>query len=99
MMDYSGTRRVDYEDIFRAIGYFIDQNNLKEVCIVELTEGFLVRGLHYTTEHSGYQTISETFLFTDDDLEQILEDAYKRRQGPAKGGIFRLKPQGQQGTK
>lgn len=97
MMDYSGTNRVDYEDVLRAIGFFVDQNNIKEVCIIELKEGILVRGVSYTAERSGYQTISETFLFTNEDLEKILEDAYKRRLGPVKGGIFRLKPQGDQG--
>lgn len=94
MMDFSGTTRVDYEEVLRAIGYFVDQNNLKEVTIVELNEGMLVRGVRYTTERTvGYQTISETFLFTHEDIAQILEDAYKRRK-PGKGGIFRLRPPG-----
>lgn len=97
MIDYSGTNRVDYEDVLRAIGFFVDQNNIKEVCIIELKEGILVRGVQYTADHAGYQTISETFLFTNEDLEKVLEDAYKRRNGPAKAGIFRLKPQGDHG--
>lgn len=93
MMDYSGTNRVDYEDVFRALGYFIDQNNLREVCVIELSEGILVRGVRYTADRTGYQTISETFLFTNEDIDQVLEDAYKRRKTTTKGGIFRLKPQ------
>lgn len=96
MIDHSGTTRVDYEEVLRAIGYFVDHNNLKEVTIIELNEGMLVRGVRYTTEPAaGYQTISETFLFTNDDINQILEDAYKRRK-PGKGGIFRLKPLGKE---
>ena len=92
MMDYSGLNRVDYEEVLRAVGFFIDHNNLKEVCIIELKEGVLVRGIRYTTDRAaGYQTISESFLFTNEDIEKLLEDAYKRRQ-PGKGGIFRLKP-------
>ena len=60
--------------------------------IVELNEGVLVRGIRYTTDRTrGYQTISESFLFTNEDLEKLLEDAYKRRQ-PGKSGIFRLRP-------
>ena len=95
MMDYSGTGRVDYEEVLRAIGHFIDQNNMKELCIIELKEGLLVRGLVYTAHRSGYQTISESFLFTNEDIERILEDAYKRRNtgqpgrapmNPQKGG-------------
>ena len=92
MMNFSGTGRVDYEDVLRAVGYFVDQNNIKEVCIIELKEGLLIRGVRYTTDRqAGYQTISETFLFTHEDLELLLEDAYKRRQ-PKKSGIFRLRP-------
>ncbi len=95
MMDISGITRFEYEDVFRAIGYFIDQNNIKEVCVVDLKEGLLVRGMRLTSEHSGYQMISETFLFTNEDLEQIVEDAYKRRTSN-KGNLFRLKSQAEQ---
>ncbi len=79
MLNYTGTGRIEYEDVLRAIGYFIDQNNIKEVCIIELKEGLLVRGLVYAANRSGYQTMSESFLFTNEDLEKILEDAYQRR--------------------
>ncbi|MBF6612731.1 MAG: hypothetical protein IVW55_06330 [Chloroflexi bacterium] len=79
MLNYTGTGRADYEEVLRAIGYFIDQNNMKEVCIIELKEGLLVRGLIYTSERSGYQTISESFLFTNEDIEKIVNSAYERR--------------------
>jgi hypothetical protein len=79
MLDQTGNFRMEYEDVFRAIGYFIDQNNMKEVCIIELQEGILVRGLRYAAERGGYHTISESFLFTNQDLENIVNEAYERR--------------------
>ncbi|HEX9988970.1 MAG TPA: hypothetical protein VGE45_10905 [Chloroflexia bacterium] len=79
MLDQTGNFRMEYEDVFRAIGYFIDHNNMKEVCIIELQEGILVRGLRYTAERGGYHTISESFLFTNQDLENIVNEAYERR--------------------
>ena len=79
MLDQTGNFRMEYEDVFRAIGYFIDQNSMKEVCIIELQEGILVRGLRYTAERGGYHTISESFLFTNQDLENIVNEAYERR--------------------
>ena len=40
MLNYTGTGRMDYEDVLRAIGHFIDEHNFKEVCIIELEEGW-----------------------------------------------------------
>jgi hypothetical protein len=79
MMDQTGTHRFEYEDVMRALGYFIDQNNLREICIVELREGILLRGVSFTANRSGYQTLSESYLFTNDDLERIIEESYERR--------------------
>jgi hypothetical protein len=79
MLNYSGSGRMDYEDVLRAIGHFIDEHNFKEVCIIELEEGILVRGLVYTANRSGYRTISEAYLFTNEDIDHILEEAYQRR--------------------
>jgi hypothetical protein len=80
MLDSTGTGRIDYEDVMRALGYFIDQNNLSEICIVELREGILVRGISKTVNRSGYQTMSESFLFTNEDIERIVNEAHARRQ-------------------
>jgi hypothetical protein len=84
MLNYSGSGRMDYEDVLRAIGHFIDEHNFKEVCIIELEEGILVRGLVYTANRSGYRTISEAYLFTNEDIDHILEEAYQRRGRTAK---------------
>ena len=92
MIDQTGMNRFEYEDVLRAIGRFIDENNLREVCIVELREGLLLRGLQYTTTKGGggFQTISETFLFTNEDIERLVEDAYNRRNTEVKPrrGLF-----------
>jgi hypothetical protein len=79
MLNYTGTGRVDYEDVLRAIGHFIGEHNFKEVCIIELEEGILVRGLVYTANRQGFRTISEAYLFTNEDIDHILEEAYQRR--------------------
>lgn len=97
MLDYTGANRMDYEEVLRAIGFFVDQNNLKEICIIELKEGLLVRGLRYTADPGGWHTISESFLFTNEDLEKIVDESFKRRNAgregqsdvkPQRGGLF-----------
>ena len=80
MLNYSGSGRVDYEDVLRAIGHFIDEHSFKEVCIIELEEGILVRGLVYSAHRAGARTISEAYLFTNEDIDRILEEAYAQEQ-------------------
>ena len=80
MLDSTGTGRIEYEDVLRALGYFIDQNNLSEICIVELREGILVRGIAKIANRGGLQTMSESFLFTNEDIERIVNEAHARRQ-------------------
>ncbi len=79
MLNYTGTGRINYQDVLRAIGHFIDEHNFKEVCILEIEEGILVRGLVYSANRQGFRTISEAYLFTNDDIDQLLEQAYERR--------------------
>lgn len=90
MIDATGTSRFEYEDVLRAIGRFIDENNLREVCIIELKEGILLRGLQFAANRGGFQTISESYLFTNEDIEKLVEDAYNRRNTEVKPrkGLF-----------
>ena len=83
MLDSAGMGRIDYQDVMRALGYFIDQNNLSEICLIELREGFLLRGISRTVKPGGYQSISESFLFTNEDIERIVNESYERRKSQA----------------
>lgn len=99
MLDSTGNGRIEYEDVMRALGYFIDQNNLSEVCLVELREGILVRGIARVANRSGYQMMSESFLFTNEDLERIVNEAYERRKAAEdrKAAEERNKPEERKG--
>jgi hypothetical protein len=90
MLNSSGTGRINYAEVLHAIGGFIDQNNIKEVTLIEVTEGFLLRGVGYSTERSGFQTVMQQYLFTDEDIAQIVEEAYQRQRaqaGQTTGGL------------
>ncbi len=100
MEEKSTLSGVPYEEIMQAIGHFIDMNSLREITLVELREGILVKGISYTAERSGYQTISQSYLFTTEDLERIVNENDERRkqteatavaaalQQQQKGGLF-----------
>ena len=45
MRIYDGSPRQDWEEVLRAIGRFVDSEQLKEILFVELDGGFLLQGL------------------------------------------------------
>lgn len=80
MLDASRRYRFRYEDVFRALGNYIDANHFKDVTILETTEGFLIKGQVVREHAAGTASEPQTYLFTNDDLDAILEEAYGRRQ-------------------
>jgi hypothetical protein len=56
--------------------------------LVEVKEGFLLRGIAHTEDRSGFQALMQEFLFTDEDIAQIVETNYQRQhaQSSAQGG-------------
>lgn len=80
MLDESVRFRFRYEDVFRALGNYIDVHHFTDVTILETAEGFLIKG-RVVQEHSASPSAEpRTYLFTNEDLEAILEDAYGRRK-------------------
>lgn len=80
MRDASGKYRLRYEDAFRALGNYIDANRFKDVSIVETSEGFLIKGQIVYEHSTGWASTPHDVLFTHDDLNAILEQAYHRRR-------------------
>jgi hypothetical protein len=70
-----------YEDVFRALGHYIDENRFKDVVIVEVPEGFLIKGQVSQETSAGFIAVPQTYLFTNEDIDVILEDSSKRRRG------------------
>lgn len=80
MLDSSGRYRMRYEDVFRALGHYIDENHFKDVVIVEVPEGFLIKGQVTQGSAAGFVAVPQTYLFTNDDIDSILEGASQRRR-------------------
>lgn len=81
MLDHSGLRRTRYEDTLRALGSYLDSHGFTQIVIVEMREGFIVKGRvpGGTTGNDSIQTVSEGILFSNSDLDALLEAAYRRR--------------------
>jgi hypothetical protein len=75
---FTGLSRTDYQDLFRAIGAIVDAQGLRNVRMWEHQDGIVLQGqtVGSMTGDGRYQTT----LLTDADLEQMLSDAYGRRQ-------------------
>jgi hypothetical protein len=81
---FSGMSRTDYQDVFRALGRFIDEHGYTDVRIVEIEDGLVLQGRVPDRREIG-KTSYETFLITDEDLKEMVRDAFTRRgqQPPA----------------
>ena len=79
MLDHTGQRRVRYEDAFRALGNYLDDQRFTQISIVETPEGFLIKGYVVAEDMAGYHVIPTTYLFTNEDIDVLLENAYGRR--------------------
>lgn len=82
MLDHSGTLRVRYEDVFRAIGNYLDENQFSLIVIAETPEGFLIKGemVTGTLRADTFRSQSMTYLFSNDDIDALIENAYQRRE-------------------
>jgi hypothetical protein len=65
-----------YEDFFRALGYELDVTNATNVCLVELSSGFLVS---YTAK-TDHGAVERSQMFYDpDQIDETLTKGYQRR--------------------
>lgn len=91
MRVYEGGPRQDYEEALRSIGAFLDQRGMREVLMVETSDGFVIQGLapratdgRPWTEASltlEKETLEkETLTFLEEDVARFMEEAYAQRR-------------------
>lgn len=83
--------RIDYPEILRAIGQFIQQEALREVSLLEFDKGWIVAGLTYKATSQGFIRVPVDYVLSHDDLREILQKMSSQRRVPeqAKRGWFR----------
>lgn len=75
---FSGLSRTDYQDVLRAIGHLIDERGYSDVRIVEIGDGLVLQGRVADRRELGASSY-DTFLITDEDLKELVRDAFRRR--------------------
>jgi hypothetical protein len=86
MRIYEGGPRQEYEEALRSIGTFLDQRGMREVLLLETSEGFVLQGLAPQAASGGSWSEAagslhkETYTFLDDDVARFMEEAYAQRR-------------------
>jgi hypothetical protein len=82
-----------YEDMLRAIGKRLDEQISESVALSELTQSVVVWGLAKVDAAVHVAPMPFEWVFDEDDIGQILDDAYRRRTdtpAPPPGLLRRL---------
>ena len=75
---FRGMKRSDYQDVLRALGYFIDDHGYTDVRIIETDDGVVLQG-RVAERHEIGESSYDTFLITDEDVKVMVRDAFMRR--------------------
>jgi hypothetical protein len=72
--------RVDYPELLRALGHFIQREHLTEVSIVEFDRGWVIAGLTYKSTAQGFIRIPADFVLAHEEVRKLLQELVDQRQ-------------------
>lgn len=72
--------RIDYPELLRALGHFIQQEHLTEVSITEFDRGWIIAGLTYKSTAQGFIRIPADFVLSHDEVRKMVQDLTDQRQ-------------------
>ncbi len=75
---FQGLGRTDYQDVLRVLGHFIDDRGYVDVRIIEIEDGIVLQGRIADRHELGHASF-DTFLITEEDLKEMVRDAFRRR--------------------
>ena len=64
-------QNLNYLDLFPALGKFITDKKLQDVCVMEFEDGIIVAGSVLFDRRGGLGRAQETFVLSRDDLEKM----------------------------
>lgn len=74
---FSGLSRTDYQDVLRAIGLFLDDSGYRNFRLVEHEDGIIIQVT--PAAHGRAAHHYETFLLSEEDIQQLMHGSYRRR--------------------
>jgi hypothetical protein len=76
--DHTGKRRTRYEDTFRALGHYCDEQQFTHVSIIETHEGLLNKSYALSERTTAYHLGPVNYRFSNADIDVLLEEAAER---------------------
>ncbi len=71
--------RTDYPELMRALGQFIQQEHLTEVCVVEFDSGWIISGLSFRATLGGFARVPVDYTLSHADVRALLHDMVDQR--------------------
>lgn len=83
--------RIDYPELLRTLGHFIQREHLSEVSIVEFDRGWIITGLTFKTTAQGFIRVPADFVLSHEEVNAIREQLVQQRRQdePVKRGWLR----------
>jgi hypothetical protein len=71
-----GDTFLEYSEMLRLIGQYIEHANLAEIRLIETEDGMILQGRVMRGERAGQ---CETYQLAPEDVSALLQDAYSQR--------------------
>jgi hypothetical protein len=71
--------QLDYGEMLRVLGLFIQQERLTDISILEYEGGWIVHGLTFETTGTSFMRANRDYVLSHDDLAK-LHDQFKRQR-------------------
>ncbi len=83
--------RLDYPELLRALGYFIQQEHLSEVSVVEFDRGWVIAGLTFKSTAQGFIRVPADFVLSHEEVRAMVQQLVdqRRKDEPVKRGWLR----------
>jgi hypothetical protein len=72
--------RIDYAEVLRALGHFIQREHLSEVSVLEFDQGWVIAGLTYKSTAQGFIRIPADFVLSHEEVRKLIQDLTDQRQ-------------------
>jgi len=71
--------RIDYPELLRALGHFIQREHLSEVSIVEFDRGWVIAGLTFKSTAQGFIRVPADFVISHDEVRKMIQELQDQR--------------------
>src|SRR5215208_2934927 len=75
--------RIDYPELLRALGHFIQREHLSEVSIIEFDRGWVIAGLTFKSTAQGFIRVPADFVISHDEVRKMIQELQDQRQRDA----------------